>query len=156
MKKQMFIYISNFAEYFLSAQRTLSWLLSPLSFLSSLVSRPVSRLTICFLPHFSHLPSPGSRLMSTASCLPSPFSLHLSPVYYLLSPCFMSPVSQILSHVFCLMSPVSRLPCCNCCRHNLQYNHLVDLTISWSNLADFWILAILTLLALLADYNNFF
>ena len=150
MKKQMFIYISNFAEYFLSAQRTLSWLLSPLSFLSSLVSRPVSRLTICFLPHFSHLPSPGSRLMSTASCLPSPFSLLLSPVSCLPSTVSRFPVSRLLSPIYFLTSYVScpcLLSCCNCCRYNLQYNHLADLTISWSTLADFGNLAILTLLA---------
>ena len=161
MEKQMFIYISNFADYFLSVERTLSWLPYLVSRLMSLVScvpspvsclpYPVSRLTVCLLLHFSHLQSPGFRLMSIVSCLPSPFSRLLSPVSRL-------PISHLLSPIYCLTSsvscptfPVSRLQCCYCCRYNLQYNHLADLTISWSKLADFDNLAILTLLADLAD-----
>ena len=128
MKKQMFIYISNFADYFLSVQR----ILSCLPYLVSRLLSPVSRLKVCLLPHFSHLLAP-------VSCLLPPFFRLLSPIY-----CLTSSVS-------CPMIPVSRLPCCNCCRYNLQYNHLADLTISWSKLADFYNLAILTHLADLAD-----
>ena len=139
MKKQMFIGILNFADYFLSVQRTLSWL----SCLPYLVSRILSPV-LCLLPQFSCLPSPGSRLMSTASCLPFPVSC--LPVFHLLSP-----VYCLSSSVSCPLSLVSRLPCCNCCRYNSQYNHLADLAILWSKLTDFGNLAILTLLADLAD-----
>ena len=43
------------------------------------------------------------------------------------------PVSRLLSPIYFLTSYVScpcLLSCCNCCRYNLQYNHLADLTIS--------------------------
>ena len=119
MKKQTLIYISNFVDYFYQCREpppdsSVSLILSLVSCLPS----PVSLLTVCFLPHFSHLPSPGSRLMSTASCLLllSPFSCLPSPIFCLPSPCFPSPVSclpstvsRLLSHVFCLTSQVSCL-----------------------------------------------
>ena len=135
MKKQMFIYISNFADYFLSVQRTLSCLPYLVSRLLSSVSRvlsPVLQYVSCLIFPISHLLAPASCLLPPVSLLLSPFSCLPSTVSCLPSPCFPSPDSYPLSHIFCLMapSPVSRIPCCNCCRYNLQYNYLADLTIS--------------------------
>ena len=154
MKKQLFIYILNFANYFLSGQRTLSCPPYHVFHLLSSVSRVLSPV----LQYVSSLIFPISRLLAPVSCLLPPVSLFISPfsclpstVSCLPSPCFPSPVSHLLSPIYCLMSPVSRLPCCYCCRYNLQYNHFADLTISWRKSADFGILAIFTLLADLKD-----
>ena len=57
--QQMFTNISNFADFFLSVQRTLSCLLSPVS---------------CLLSPVSCLLSPVSRLLSPVFCLPSSVS----------------------------------------------------------------------------------
>ena len=90
--QQMFIDISNFADFCLSVQRALSCLLS-------LVSR---------------LLSPVSCLLSLVSCLPSSVSHAVSAA-------------------------------------DLIYNNIADLAILWSKFVDLGNLAILTLLADLAD-----
>ena len=160
----MFIYISNFADYFLSVQRTLE--VSPDSLILSLVScllSPVLQYVSCLIFPIFRLLAPVSCLRPSVSLLLSPISNLPSPVSCLLSPVSRLPISHLLSPIYCLTSsvscptfPVSRLPCCYCCRYNLQYNHLADLTISWSKLADFDNFAFLTLLAELADYKKFF
>ena len=140
MKKQLFIYILNFANYFLSGQRTLSCPPYHVFHLLSSVSRVLSPV----LQYVSSLIFPISRLLAPVSCLLPPVSLFISPFS-----CLPSTVSCLPSP--CFPSPVSRLPCCYCCRYNLQYNHFTDLTISWRKSADFGILAIFTLLADLKD-----
>ena len=109
----------------------------------------------------SCLPSPVSCLLSLVSCL-------LSPVFCLRSlvSCLLSPVSCLLSLVSCLLSPVSRLLSyvpylLSHVSHavsaaDLIHNDIADLAILWSKFADLGNLAILTLLADLADRKQFF
>ena len=105
---------------------------------------------------------------SLVSCLPSPVSCLLSPVFCLRSlvSCLLSPVSCLLSLVSCLLSPVSRLLSyvpylLSHVSHavsaaDLIHNDIADLAILWSKFADLGNLAILTLLADLADRKQFF
>ena len=79
-------------------------------------------------------------LLSPVTCLPSPISS------------LPSPVSRLPTPVLSPLSPVSLLPCCTVSTADLIHNNLVVL---WSKLADLGNLAILMLLADLADLYNF-
>ena len=79
------------------------------------------------------LSSPVSWLPSLVSCLPS-------PVF-----CLLSLVSCLFSFVSCLLSHVS---------HAESENDLADLTVLWRKFADLGNLAILTVLADLAEWNT--
>ena len=105
------------------------------------------------------------------SCFPSFVSPLLSSVFCLLSPvsCFPSSVSPLLSSVFfllspvsCLLSPVTCLPYLVTSLPSTVSSHVsrainaadfdsADLAVLWCKLADLGDLAILTLLADLAD-----
>ena len=103
--------------------------------------------------------------ISADNPLSSPVSFLLSPISCLLSPvsCLLPFVSCLLSPVFCFLSPIICLPSsvsCPCllCHvshavsaADLIYNDIADLAILWSKFADLGNLAILTLLADLAD-----
>ena len=93
-----------------------------------------------------HLLSPILFYQRTLSRLSSPVPHLMSPISYLLNG-LPSIVSCLLSHLPCLMTHVSHA----ISDGDLIYNDLGDLTILWSKLADLGNLAILTLLADLAD-----
>ena len=101
-------------------------------------------------------------LLYPVSCLLSPVSCFLSPISCLPSPCFLSLFSRLsvfllLSPVSCLSSLVSRLAVSCLLSHvsnAVSAADLVESAILWSKLADLGNLAILMLLADLADWKQ--
>ena len=110
----------------------------------------------------SCLLSPVFCLLSPISCLLSPVSLFsffclLPPVSLLLSLCFPSSVSCLSSlvsrlAVSCLLSTVSRL--LSHFSNAVSAAYLAELAILWSKLADLGNLAILMLVAGIADWKQ--